>query len=165
MIHTRSELIDWIKKNVDDRVLLKALDCGTVECLGGFNPLPTSTNPGWIVRLQSPFGATYLIAVAWDTANFRLYWFRAPDVPWENWAGNQTENRLYRGDYPELYATYPKLWEDDDTRFARIERCTGVHPETDGYNRDRGEGTTLADGDVPSTGSGPETVYDERDRR
>jgi len=158
-------LIEWIKNNVTDRVLLNALDRGTVEVLGGFDPLPTSTNPGWMVRLQSPFGPTHLIAVAWDTVNFRLYWFRAPDVPWENWMGRNTENRLYRGDYPELYATYPQLWEDDDTRFTRIARCTGLHPETDGGDGDDKAGRPLADGSVPPPRSGQEEIHDERDRR
>lgn len=122
MIHTRSGLIDWIKQNVNDRVLMNAIDRGSVEVLGGFDPLPTSTNPGWIVRVKSIFGQAYLIAVAWDVVNFRLYWFRAPNIPWGQWVGHQSNNPLYAGDKPQLYAEMKVTWEENDPRFTRIAR-------------------------------------------
>ncbi len=149
MLHTRSELIEWIKQNVNDRVLLNVIDRGSVEVLGGFNPLPTSTNPGWMVRIKSPFGQAYLIAVAWDTVNFRLYWFRAPNIPWGQWAGHLSNNPLYTGDKPELYAEMKVAWEGHDPRFTRIARCTGVYPEEDGGDSNAVPGKPLADGSVP----------------
>lgn len=144
MIHTRSGLIDWIKKNVKDRVLLNAIDQGSVEVLGGFVPLPTSTNPGWMVRIKSPFGGTHLIAVGEDQGTLQLYWYRAPMIPWGDWIGHGTDNPLYAGDNPVLYSELK-----NDPRFARIARCSGLRSETDGDFSDSGTSPTLADGEVP----------------
>jgi len=115
MIHTRSQLIDWIRENVTDRILMNAIATGSVECLGGFNPLPASTNPGWLVQVKSPFGPTHLIAVA-RSRDFRLHWFQAPGIPWETWVGDQSNEPLYQGDQPKRYAEL----KSHDPRSARI---------------------------------------------
>ena len=81
MIHTRNQLIDWIEHNVDDRVIVNAMLDGVVEVLGGFSPLPTSANAGWLVKVVTRNHVVHLIAVAEDRSQLgRLYWFRAPRV-------------------------------------------------------------------------------------
>lgn len=161
MLHTRSELIGWIKKNVQDRVLSNAIEQGNVEVLGGFEPLPTSTNPGWIVRVNSPFGATHLIAVAWDVARFRLYWFRAPRVRWSDWAGHKSDNPLFAGDNPQLYTE----WKEHDSRFTRIARSANIRPKENGGFGESGASSVLADREVPSPPSGQQALHNQRDRR
>lgn len=99
MIHTRGQLIDWIKKNVTDRVLLNALDRGDVWLVGGFDPLPASFAPGWLVRLRSRT-RSYFLAVAIDEVLGRLRCYRAPYVSWETYTGGS--NQLYAGDKPDV---------------------------------------------------------------
>lgn len=95
-IHTRAELIQWIRKNVIDPVLQNAMEWGRIENLGGFRPLPTSNRPGWIVRMTSNRGKVYYVAVAVN--HFGLYWFRLKKVDWSLWAGDRAKDELYRGD-------------------------------------------------------------------
>jgi len=107
MIHTRQQLIEWIEENVTDRTLQCAMNRGDLEVLGGFNPLPTSANPGWIIQIKTVC-ATYLVAVAHDQSNLgRFYWFNAPHVPWQNWTGHKwigdKGHELEKGDRPGLY--------------------------------------------------------------
>lgn len=99
MLHTRSELIQWVRNNVTDPVLQRAMEWGRIENLGGFRPLPTSRNPGWVVRITSSRGKSYNIAVG--VRNFGLYWFRLPELlesDWESWIGKESGDELYRGD-------------------------------------------------------------------
>lgn len=98
MIHTRTELLQWVRKNVTDPVLQRAIEWGRIENLGGFRPLPTSKNPGWIVHITSSRGRVYIIAVG--VKNFGLYWFRLKEesVDWSTWIGGESEDELYRGD-------------------------------------------------------------------
>jgi hypothetical protein len=130
MIHTREQLIGWIEKHVDDPVLHEALLRGTVEVLGGFDPLPTSKYPGWMVQVISRFNTKYLIAVA--CADFALHWFRAPHIEWDKWNGFKSDNPLFQGDRPKIYEELKMAWEGYDPRFVRIARRSELYPETDG---------------------------------
>jgi len=96
MIHSRTELIQWVRKNVTDLVLQNAMEWGQIQNLGGFWPLPTSSRPGWIVRITTGRNRTYHIAIG--VKDFGLYWFRLKEVDWSTWAGHRTTNELYRGD-------------------------------------------------------------------
>jgi hypothetical protein len=96
MLHTRQELINWIHQNVTDPVIQHLLEWGRVENLGGFDPLPTSKNPGWVVKITSRSGRVWFVAVG--VKNYQLYWFRLKEVDWGNWVGENAKNELYRGD-------------------------------------------------------------------
>lgn len=103
MIHTRKQLIDWLLSNVDDRVLQNALQRDEVVNLGGFAPLPTSHNYGWLVQVGSH---TY-IAVAEDRRQLgRFYWFRAFEPTWETWIGDTSTGEVFRGDNPDVFQEY-----------------------------------------------------------
>lgn len=106
MIHTRSALIDWIKKNVNDRVLTNALDTGDVWLVGGFNPLPASSAPGWLIRLRSRTRG-YFLAIAIDEVLGRLRCYRAPYISWETYTGGT--NPLYAGDKPDVCIRFREL--------------------------------------------------------
>lgn len=135
MIHTRSQLIDWFQDNVHDLTTQVAMQNGSVEVLGAFNPLPTSAFGGWMVRVVSRFGTETLIAVAWDHHNFKTYWFWAPRIEWKNWIGDRYSDPLNSGDCPWLY----RKWKKDDTGFDRIDRCSGVYPEENGSDSGSGD--------------------------
>jgi len=98
LLHTRTELITWLSRNITDPILREAIEWGRIENLGGFRPLPTSKNPGWVVRVTSKRGRVHVIAVG--VKNFKLYWFRLKEemIDWSRWIGADAENELYRGD-------------------------------------------------------------------
>lgn len=100
MFHYRQQLINWLIKNVKDRVLFNALESGTVELLGGFERLPGSSASGWIVRLMTTYNTEYLIAI---TATDPIRWYRIQEVDWSTWSGNKSKHPLYQGDDPEKY--------------------------------------------------------------
>ena len=169
MIHTRSQLLDWIKQHVNDRVLKLAIERGSVEVLGGFEPLPTSANPGWLVQVTSSYGHTYLIAVASDPTTYGEYWFQAPRVPWANWIGHKSTNPLYQGDHPKLYAGMKIAWEGHDPRFTRIAGCPGLYTQADGSTGEPGEGGPVDEGGrdrmVPPVSQRQEEVHNRKARR
>jgi len=104
VIHTRQQLIDWLYENVDDCLILLAMNSGDLEVLGGFDPLPASSNPGWLIQVTSGTGRVHYIAIAQRRDQLgRFYWFRAPRVEWSRWMGD-VGDRLAQGDRPELYA-------------------------------------------------------------
>jgi len=101
MIHHRQQLITWLLKNVTDRVIQNAMESGQIENCGGFNPLPTTVLPGWIVAVTSGRNKIYNIAIV--SENFKLRWFRVKEVLWENWVGDTATSEVYRGDRPKEY--------------------------------------------------------------
>jgi len=102
MIHHRQQLINWLLKNVTDRVILNAIESGRIENYGGFNPLPTTNFPGWVVAVTSVRNKTYNIAIVADI-NFTMRWFRIKDVPWSDWVGDTATSKVHQGDNPEKY--------------------------------------------------------------
>ena len=105
MFHNRQHLFQWLTDNLTDRVLQNLLQgSGQAELLGGFCPLPGSTNPGWIVGLTSyRTGQTYYVCIGVNEETGKVRWWRTKGVQWENWDGDKSENKLYQGDDPEKY--------------------------------------------------------------
>lgn len=112
MIHfqTENDIIDWLIDNCPRPAIARALDHGKVEYLGGFNLIPPSTLPGWILKVTSVHGKQWIIAVlANDTKH--VYEIRIiKSVPWKNWIGTDSlfnhrtfRIKLFSGDNPELY--------------------------------------------------------------
>ena len=102
MIHHRQQLINFLEQNVTDRVLQNAMNRGRVELLGGFNPLIGSL-PGWVVAITSYWKTTYNIGIIEDVNIGKLQWFRLTRIPWKNWDGDKSKNKLYQGDNPKKY--------------------------------------------------------------
>lgn len=101
-IQTRDQLVQWLSHNLrlmGRRGIARALDDGIVRVLGGFDPIPPGTTPGWIVSATSVHGKQWYIAVL---AHGNSYGIRLLDsVPWENWSGGRT--KLHAGDDPVRY--------------------------------------------------------------
>jgi hypothetical protein len=139
MFHSRQHLIQWLIKNVTDKVLNIALTTGEVEVLGGFNPLPTSDSPGFLVRITSVYKSTYIVAVV---ADHRPRWFRVKDFSWRHYVGDIASNPLYQGDEPEAYKALK--WGEDDPRPDKNLSDTPLHTQADGSMGDAEPGKDVA---------------------
>jgi len=103
-IRNREGVINLILERHPSRSVLRAITEGTVEFLGGFSPVPPGSDPGWILRCNSPITYKHwnVAVVAKDgKANYVLRLVQK--IPWQNWVGDTGNPRLYRGDHPEKY--------------------------------------------------------------
>lgn len=105
-ITDRTSLIFWLNEFAPRRAIQRSLWEGTVELLGGFTLIPPSVHKGWIVRVESPLGGKWLVAIGPTPRNLRkLRAFEIAEVPWEYYEGEagNDEFRLRDGDHPEVY--------------------------------------------------------------
>jgi len=112
MIHFRSKenVINWLIDNCPRPAIKRALVDGRIEFLGGFDPIPPSILPGWIVKATSIYGKKnwYVAILANDIKHY--YEIRIiKSVPWKNWVGttfwddNDFRVPLFSGDNPKVY--------------------------------------------------------------
>jgi len=101
-ITNRQQLIDWLEDNAPLSTL-RAVRDGTVELLGLFDPVPSSSNPGWIVAVTSAITKNiWYVVVSMQMKKPFYYTWIIEKVPWKNWMGEHMSNPLHRGDnYPE----------------------------------------------------------------
>lgn len=110
MFHNKQHLIQWLQDNLTDHVLQSLIQHGELELLGGFDPLPGSSNPGWIVALTSyRTGKTYYICIGIDKDTGQPRWWRTEKVKWQNWDGDKSKNSLYCGDVPNKYRQLKRI--------------------------------------------------------
>ena len=115
MFHTRQELIRWLTNNPPDQVIENALEFGTVENLGLFDPIPTSMHAGLIVRVVTRQGTTHLLVVSLpNRLPPRPYLWRLRTVPWRSWRGKCSSGNVSNGDNPEQYAELRKEARKDE---------------------------------------------------
>lgn len=105
MIHNRQHLIQWVTKNISDKVIQQAIESGRIENLGGFNPL-SGSNPGFVVSITSVRNKIYYIGVVLD--QYQIRWFRLKQIPWWNWVGDKSKSSLYQGDRSKIYKVLKK---------------------------------------------------------
>jgi hypothetical protein len=120
MFHNRTELIHWLTTHPIDRVIANALEHGTVENLGGFDPIPSSENPGWIVRVTSKHGQVHNLVVSMRKGlppGYYCWRIKDEDIPWGNWKGKCNRGSVYDGDEPEAYE---RLKEKTDEATQRL---------------------------------------------
>ncbi len=93
----KNELLNWLDHNSPSRSVQRALSSGyPITILGGFNPLPNSNSPGWIVLVISK-SREYYVAVAVDM--FRgLRSYLIDYIDWASYTGGT--HPLYKGDIP-----------------------------------------------------------------
>lgn len=114
MIHTknahldpkcRSDFILWVMANTPRRDIARFISDGVVEVLGGFDQIPPSTNPGWMLRVTSKNKKEYNIAVTMDEKNRWLTVWIATDIPWAYYNGKLDRGTwfIYDGDKPFEY--------------------------------------------------------------
>ena len=93
----------WLEKNCSRKAITRILESeGEIELLGGFNPIPPTSHPGWIVQMTSVHGKLWYVAVI---AYQNRYGIRIlKEVPRKNWVGKSDgAPNLVNGDYPEKY--------------------------------------------------------------
>jgi len=104
-IHFQSRLhiVSWLEKTCPRKAIVRALSEGIVEFYGGFNPVPPTTDPGWVIRVTSVYGKTWYVAIIAYRDHYGIRILR--DVPWGNWCGSMAKNRtaLMNGDNPTEY--------------------------------------------------------------
>ena len=106
-IHTRDDLIDFVKTRVTRRSISRALS-HSVEVLGGFQHIPPKGLPGWCLFAESPItGQRYKLGVTVEPGGEHRVWnLDKFDIPWPEWIGGHKaydNNPLVQGDQPDLY--------------------------------------------------------------
>lgn len=113
-IHFQSRLhiVSWLEKTCPRKAIIRALSEGQVEFFGGFNPVPPTAQPGWIMRVTSAHGRTWYVAViAYQDQN--RYGIRVlRDVPWSSWCGMGFRTQLFSGDNPDEYEELRRIWNE-----------------------------------------------------
>jgi hypothetical protein len=106
MVHfqTKGHLVAWLERHCPRGSIVRAINEGAVELLGGFSLIPPSNRSGWIVRITSRHKRVWLVAVS-PNRDQNDYEIRLPkEVPWKHWCGDMHTSKLYTGDKPWLYA-------------------------------------------------------------
>ena len=106
MVHfqTKDHIIGWLEKHCPRKSIVRAINEGTTELLGGFSQIPPSNKPGWIVRVKSKYNNVWLVAIS-PNKRQTDYEIRIPkQVPWGSWLGSwPLTDGLHNGDKPWLY--------------------------------------------------------------
>lgn len=114
MIHINSKdsLLKYIEDYCPRKAIVRALlQDGSAELLGGFSPIPPTDRSGWIVRVRSRFGKTWLVVVIPIRKRIDYEIRIIKEVPWANWVGtwgpymDSMIGSLYYGDRPWVYKT------------------------------------------------------------
>ncbi len=116
-IHFQSRLhiVSWLEKICPRKAIVRALSEGSVEFYGGFDPVPPTTDPGWIMRVTSAYGKTWYVAVIAYRDHYGIRILR--DVPWDKWVGSTAKNRtaLMNGDHPVEYWELRRMYNESKT--------------------------------------------------
>lgn len=118
-IHFQSRLhiVSWLAKTCPRKAIVRALNEGQVEFFGGFDPIPPTTHPGWIMRVTSVHSRTWYVAVICYDCRFGIRILR--DVFWGNWVGtmfwdsDKFRSQMFSGDHPEEYKKLKEIWNEN----------------------------------------------------
>jgi len=112
---SKTHIILWLENNCSRQAIVRALYEGQVEFFGGFDPIPPTTHPGWIIRITSAYGRTFYVAVICYDRRYGIRILR--DVPWDKWRGTFMWDgfrvQLYSGDHPEEYLELRRIWNEN----------------------------------------------------
>ena len=102
-IETRTQLIEFICKNVGQRVIARACHEGKVVVAGGFERISPSLLPGWITVITSKTGRVWIIAVLTDDFQQQYRATVVKEIPWGYYAGRsgRAGYSIYDGDMPD----------------------------------------------------------------
>lgn len=108
MFKSREHLIQALSRAPLRRSIIRALDDPLAEVvnLGGFYHIPPGDHPGFIVAVTSRHKKTWYVAAVMRgmTSVIRVI----PDVQWQWWAGSESNNPLYTGDYADVFRALSK---------------------------------------------------------
>lgn len=112
---SRLHIISWLEKTCPRKAIVRALSEGQVEFFGGFNPVPPTTDPGWIMRVTSVYDKTWYVAVIAYRDHYGIRILK--DIFWGNWIGiglwgDGFKIHLFSGDHPEDYKKLREIWNE-----------------------------------------------------
>jgi hypothetical protein len=105
-IRNRNDLFRVLEENPPYKMgqILTALDTGKAELLGGFERIPPSDKPGWIIIVTSKRGTVWNVVVTAHENPPRFTTWIVQRIPWEHWAGKlDRDPTIYDGDHPVEY--------------------------------------------------------------
>lgn len=112
---SRTHVILWLENNCSRKAITRALYEGTVEFYGGFNPVPPTKQPGWIMGIRSAYGKIFYVAVICYDRRYGVRILR--DVPWDRWVGTFAwggfRAQLHSGDNSEEYLKLRGAWNEN----------------------------------------------------
>ena len=113
---SRTHVILWLENNCSRKAICRALYEGQVEFFGGFDSIPLTTHPGWILGIKSAHGRMFYVAVICYDRRYGIRILR--DVPWDKWVGTTNRKRcilqpLYSGDHPTEYQELRRIWNEN----------------------------------------------------
>lgn len=100
---SRTLLVEEALRLSPTRGCRRAIEEGRAEVLGGFKVIPPFGQPGFILRVRSRHGRTWLLAILVDEVK-HVYTARlADEVPWLEWVGRTDRKGWspYDGDHPK----------------------------------------------------------------
>ena len=97
-------MLSWIKSHTSRRGVVRSIEEGRVEFLGGFRFIRELDGSGWICRVTSEYGRVWIVACG---TNGALRYLNS--VPWNHYVGPTTKNSLYAGDNPSKYRGFRRL--------------------------------------------------------
>ena len=110
MVHFRSknDIVQWLEKHCPRKAIVRSLSQNGCELLGGFNPIPSTTQPGWIVRVASVYNKRMWIVAIIPCKGKPDFEIRIlSKVPWGKWIAlfisEEILNESMLGDKPRLY--------------------------------------------------------------
>ena len=93
----RDDVLSWIKSHTSRRGVVRAIEEGRVDYLGGFRFIRELNGSGWLCRVASEYGRVWVVACG---TNGTLRYLKT--IPWYHYVGSTTGNTLYAGDTPEV---------------------------------------------------------------
>ena len=103
-IHNRNNLFKMLEENVPFSAIDAALDTGSIELLGGFERVPPSDNPAWIIVVTSKRGTIWNVVLTPHESPIRISTWTIQRIPWEHWVGKTDRDPgIYDGDHPIEY--------------------------------------------------------------
>lgn len=100
----RDSVLTWITFHSSRRGVIRAIEEGRVEHLGGFRYIKELGRSGWICRVTSEYGRVWIVACG---TNGTLKYLKA--VPWNHYVGSVGATPLYSGDNPKIYLGFRRL--------------------------------------------------------
>ena len=103
-IRNRNDLFTILEENSPSPAISNALDTGGIELLGGFERVPPSDNPAWIIVVTSKRGTIWNVVLTLHASSRRVSTWMVQRIPWEHWVGKTDRDPgIYDGDKPIEY--------------------------------------------------------------
>ena len=103
-IHNQNDLLKILEEKPPSPAISAALDTGKVELLGGFERVPPSDNPAWVVVVTSKRGSVWNVVLTIHDHLRMVSTWTVQRIPWEHWVGKTDRDPgLYDGDNPIEY--------------------------------------------------------------